>query len=181
MTRTRKEWKKGAQRNIQETIDNIQTDSEDINIDIFELINNIDSLIYQDEVNINEVEENIRSLKELLLEFAEQRYEHANEVAKLLSGSTLETLEGREPTGYSTPDGGAKHDAYYGMQAMNRNFAYHIGWRLNLNEWDKELGSQSHPNEEIEPVTASGTKKYTTEAGGRIVHLVIDERGISPI
>lgn len=180
MTRTSKEWKKGAQRNIQETLDDIQVDSEDINIDIFELINDIHSLIYQDDIDINEVEENIRSLKELLLELAEQRYDHANEITKLLSGSTLETLEGREPAGYSTSDGGAKHDAYYGMQSMNRNFAYHIGWRFNFNEWDKELGSQSHPNEEIEPVTVSGTKKYTREIGGRIVHLVIDERGMSP-
>lgn len=114
-------------------------------------------------------------------EFAHLVLDHAKALHDLSSGSTLRRLDGEEPLGYSTPDGGAKHDAYYGAKSANAQMARHLSWPLRLSEWDKQTADGDPRFGTEEPVRATGTRLYERHIGGRDVYVVVDDRDFSPI
>ena len=132
----------------------------------------------EDDYDYSAIRDSINDLKRLLIEAGGSDFDSAKKVSALGTDGTVRGLGGKEPIGYSTPDGGGKHDAYYGSAALNRGFARRVRWPLDLGNWDREQAEQSRSG--IGTVTATGTTKYTKKIGGRVVHVVVDARGLDP-
>lgn len=182
MTRKGRNWKKGALSKIDDTLYTVERELEEK----IEVINNRITEISLDaekeEFNrddTEELKEDIRELRSALIELSHLGFDNANEVDKLLTGSTLRNLRGEEPLAYSKSDGGAAHDAYYASQAMNRNYKYNISWRLQLDKWDEEKAEQTGPHD-YDKIQVEGTHVYTNKFGGQKVHLVLDETEREP-
>jgi hypothetical protein len=184
---TKQDWFESGRDSIIDTISDL---NETINSETAEIYDQNRTILTStpetlDEVDkdlVDEIKEYVTKLKQLLVEYAQTILDQAHEVSKLTSGATLRNLRGEEPLNYSTPDGGAKHDAYYGMQAMNRNYARYISWPLQLDNvrWTKQKAKKTGEGS-FDLVSAAGTKKYTRIVGGAEVSVVIDERDRSPI
>jgi len=184
---TKQDWFESGRDSIVDTISDL---NETINSETAEIYDQNTTILTStpkslDEVDTDlatEIREYLRKLTNMLVEYAQTILDQAHEVSKLTSGPTISNLRGKEPLNYSTPDGGAKHDAYYGMQAMNRNYARYIGWPLQLGDkhWTKEKAEKT-AGDSVELVSASGTRKYTRTIGGSEVSVVMDDRNRSPI
>lgn len=94
-------------------------------------------------------------------------------------------LQGREPTGYSTPDAGVKHDAYYGMRAQRRSWARRLSWPLRLDEWDHREATVNRPDRpggqpSTEKIEIEGTDVWEDQIGGVPIWIVTDETQKDP-
>lgn len=176
MTRTSGDWREAARENINETIDGgvgtVQSESDSVTTTMESLR---DQLLSQ-ELERREATGTIRETERDLVEVAHELLDVAYEIRKLRTGATLRNLEGKEPVGYSKPDGGAAHDAVYGSRALASSFSRAVRWPLQLDEWEHETGERKREPPGRKPVSASGIEKYQTRVGGRTVNLVLGKR-----
>ncbi len=177
MTRTN-DWRKQAQGNVTGVIDNLTADISERRGSIEYQADDLLDLATDENATREDLRDATDALRDALKDLATASFNHAYEVHKFKTGSTIRQLQGKEPVGYSKRDGGAAHDALYGSQAQGASFARHISWPLNLTEWEKEKGERTRSG--VEPVSAEGTRKYTRRVGGREVSLVVDERTRDP-
>lgn len=179
MTRTSEDWREGAEQNVKDALSEARATAKGVKKDIDGQLVETEQTLLGDGHDRSERRDSVRELRKTLVASAHALLDTANEVEKLRTGSTLRGLEGKEPVGYSKRDGGASHDALYGAKASGRAIARKVRWPLDLENWDAESANQTRNG--VDPVTATGTKKYTTTVGGRAVHVVIDSRGYCPI
>lgn len=179
MTRTPRDWRQGALSQTTEDLAAIHGSLADHHSAINVATVGFAEAARKEEPDRETLHTRTEALRDALRRLADDAFDHALTVHRWQSGSALRRLRGEEPLNYSTPDGGAKHDAYYGAQAQQANFARRITWPLDLGDWSHEKGERTRDG--IEPVTASGTEKYTTTVGGAKVALVVDDRGRSPL
>lgn len=181
MTRTPQDWREHGLSNVDGTVEGLGEEISEYQNAILEKASALRAAAHEDNPSRDDLKERTDALTETLIDLAHTSFDLAADVHGLKSGATFRNLQGKEPAGYSKRDGGATHDAYYGMQSMNKNFARQVSWPLQLDDWDKERADSNPRDGVLEPVEAEGTHKYTKTIGGRTVHVVIDERGMSPI
>lgn len=191
MARTSDEWRDGAQERIESTLDDIYVDLNHHDSRLYSLAEELRDTALAEDPDVDAAKEAARELREAFKDLGDDGYDMAYSINQFLTSAVFRNLRGEEPLAYSTPDGGAKHDAVYGMASKNAAFA-RFKWPLDLDKWDREtanvesvadtrIGVQAPPGSGgIDPVTAEGTVKYTRNVGGRTVHIVVDERGVEP-
>lgn len=182
MTRRSVNWQKAARTNIDDMLYEIEGELDDRSDEIDEILTQIHESCHKEEPDIEGVKERAKELRTALIELGRLCFELASNSSKMRKGAIPRNLKGKEPIGYSTPDGGAKHDVYHASIAQNRQLSKELYWPLDLNNkdrWDKEKAGRTR--DDVDPVKATGTKKYTRNIGGGTVHVIVDERGRSPI